>query len=865
MSLLKSGRSCEHEAWYRDARDLLMIKKGLESASPTLAVDPDQCQFQLYGRLTGLGGRRGLIDHILEGQTAFMPLPCFVPLWQTFESPASTLRQTFATNQKVNCLAANPDGTLIATGAQSSGVVQIWNLKTSRREDVIDVKGVRDILDVAWLHGSNAVVFGTTCPGAYACVRGQSAKKHRDPLFALKGHGDWVAKVAVSSTALHVPKCELIATGCHDKHLRIFNAADGAFIAQSNCHGGHITDLTWICRPGCEGRDSLGLLSASKDKTVVLSDATGAILHRFTGHGRDAIVNSVVSLAPKYPDHFASVGTDQKLIIWSLKSGKKEEERRLRNTVVSLEFIPDTCQLVLLPKTNQLHTFDLSASRMRTLAKRPHSGTMSCLAVAKRGEGTRVLTGSCDDQACKVWDAGAVRDGVVPNNHFEWKPVDSVAFVSPKPDSTEDTSPFRLELPNSKPPRARPRGITCSKLGFICSWDLDAAERLHVYPPPRQADEVAPQDSYGTSPRSPRVGADSKRRHSCGAGKGRDFILTSAAIPGSSEFVTGGHSGGLHVWSLDDVGHISHVEELGRHKGPVLKVGSIVHKRFFLASAAGTAAGEDQEGKKAQKNKSKNAQKDSRIRVNLWERGIENNSKEILSLKAKKCVFSVSDCGKYLLMGANGVLGISNVEEQTFRWQEKKKSKGKVTVEAVAGTERSLGVVRVVTAMQDRKLEVYDVCRQGRFEHRTTISIPANPGNFLPSNEALAFVPNTQGEWMVSGGKDQYLRLWRTSKQEERAMSMFKRSPRGSQDFSEGIFADLISESKEAEQRRGDSTVAVYVGAEVTSCRCFADGEKILVLVGRKDGTVTNVQLELPPAGFGMTEDCLSPPSSSEL
>lgn len=784
-----------------DAIDVLMVKRAIESAAPALAVDPDQCSFQLCGRLMSMAARKeGIAMAIVQSAMETDPRPTFLPEWQAFESPADPLRQTLETHGRVKCISVSPRAHLIAIGMHR-GVVQLWDWDSSQMVDAVAIKDARDVHAVDWLASGREIVVGTSDSNAYVfCVDvperagptpqsatlGRSGLPYKDARVVLRGHSGPVSKVAVSPSEREVEnEKELIATGSHDYDIRIFAAEDGSERALLDGHSQRITDLTWVrLKSG-----ALCVLSASADKTIRLFAVSGKRLRLFRGH--TAPVTAIVSFAPQRPDWFASCSTDKSVKIWNLWTGRIVDQfRGNQDHIVALTALPDSRRLVAASQYFRLHTWDWGTKRAGMVIDRAHSADISCLAVTNRAEGARVLSGSEGDHTCKIWDMSGVQEEGVLSHHTGARPVHAVT-VLPTNDNLQQ-SPQAVV-------------VSCSKESGLCIWNVKTGERIAAL------DRLA--DAKGA-----------------GSLKG-DMVTTIASIDARQLFVTGGSLGSVAVWCISNEKQIQHVRSLGRHEAAVLGIAPVKNPPYSLVSVS-----EDGE-------------------LRFWDMDAEHIGKTLKVKKnAKCCSFAVSSVGRFLCLAfSDGSVGHCTAGEE-FRWLNMNKVWG--CVQAMAAIELpTSGLRRLVLAMGDGTLRIFEdqPSSKGGMKHVGTLE-----GAGLVGPRALSIVPGFQGQWVVTGSDDHTLRLWNTEMcydEKENEDSFFarssplerrssRRSPRGNDES----FWDLVSSPVSAEVRQGDAVVVADMGTTVSSCRCFVSfGTSIGlgVAVGRSDGIVNVVRIQI--------------------
>ncbi|KAL6904131.1 hypothetical protein GGI43DRAFT_311637 [Trichoderma evansii] len=250
-------------------------------------------------------------------------------------------------------------------------------------------------------------------------------------LQTLEGHGDWVSSVAFSADS------QRLASGSHDKTVKVWDAATGACVQTLEGHGNLVSSVafsadsqrlasgsrdktvkvwdvvTGACVQTLEGHgdwvssvafsaDGQRLASGSHDKTVKIWDtATGAYVQTLEGHS--GIVSSVAFSADG--QRLASCSDDNTIKIWDTVTGTCMQTLKGHgdsvSSVSSVSFSADGQRLALGSDNNIIKTWDTAMGTcVQTL--KGHSGIVSSLAFSVDGQ--RLASGS-DDNTVKVWDA----------------------------------------------------------------------------------------------------------------------------------------------------------------------------------------------------------------------------------------------------------------------------------------------------------------------------------------------------------------------------------------------------------------------------------------------------------------------------
>ncbi|KAM0475148.1 hypothetical protein ACHAPX_007283, partial [Trichoderma viride] len=145
-------------------------------------------------------------------------------------------------------------------------------------------------------------------------------------LQTLEGHGHWVTSVAFSGDG------KLIASGSHDKTIRVWETATGALQQTLKGHGDSVTSVAF-------SGDGKLIASGSDDKTIrVWETATGALQQTLKGHG-----DSVTSVAFSGDGKLIASGSDDKTIrVWETATGALQQTLKGHgDSVTSVAFSGD--------------------------------------------------------------------------------------------------------------------------------------------------------------------------------------------------------------------------------------------------------------------------------------------------------------------------------------------------------------------------------------------------------------------------------------------------------------------------------------------------------------------------------------------
>jgi len=298
--------------------------------------------------------------------------------------------------QRVNALAANADGSRLASGSQD-GTVRIWDVPSGRELAVL-CRSSNAVMSVAWSPDGSKLISGSSSGLKIWDIA--TGKELRAIPAAANGSG------AIRTVAWS-PDGRRLAGGDSAHTIHIWDAATGEAVAELSGHNAQVNCVAWRV-------DNVRLASGAEDGTVRVWDTiAGKELMAPLQHAGP--VRSVAWTSDGA--QLASGADDNMAKIWDGDTGEALKSFRAHATVVTaVSWKPGTRKLATASKYDVLiREWDLSAPNVSLPSLRGH--TAPGLSVAWSPNGAWLASGS-EDGEIKIWNP-ASRDAQSKNDTIQ--------------------------------------------------------------------------------------------------------------------------------------------------------------------------------------------------------------------------------------------------------------------------------------------------------------------------------------------------------------------------------------------------------------------------------------------------------------
>jgi len=272
-------------------------------------------------------------------------------------------------------VAFNPNGTRLAT-AGKDGTARVWDLAQRPAPALLVFRGHdREVCCLAFHPGGQRIASG----GADRMVRVWDVATGR-PSLQFHAAASRVNAIAFS------PDGTKLATGSLDCTVDVWDAATGRL---SVVFSGHATSVFQVAYSD----DGTKLISSSQDAAVKLWDLTsepGVDTFQIEPRAPDVRWVGGVAFRP-LGNELAAAGTDRSLAIWSLATGRLQQELRAGDgTVIALAYNRDGTRLAAANTDRRIRIWDLGASGPPLSITDQHEGFAS---IAFSPDGNVLATG----------------------------------------------------------------------------------------------------------------------------------------------------------------------------------------------------------------------------------------------------------------------------------------------------------------------------------------------------------------------------------------------------------------------------------------------------------------------------------------
>lgn len=282
-------------------------------------------------------------------------------------------------SSRVNAVAFQPDGRLIATGADDKAI-KLWDPATGKETRTL-MGHMGEVLALAFSPDGKRLVSA----GEDKLIKVWDLELGKEAL-TWKGHDERVCALAYD------PRGRWLVSGSDDGTAKVWNAATGKLMTQLRGHGFYVTSVAI-------SPDGNRIATGSLDKTVKVWDAaSGTEWKTLVGHASG--INAVAF--SQDGTRLASASDDNTIKVWDPSSGQELDTLKgAGRPVTSLAFSPGGARLASGCENHSMVLWNSSKTRFRGSFP-GHKGPVLCLGSSPNGR--LVATGGMDRLA-KIWEA----------------------------------------------------------------------------------------------------------------------------------------------------------------------------------------------------------------------------------------------------------------------------------------------------------------------------------------------------------------------------------------------------------------------------------------------------------------------------